>query len=33
MARAIGRFDNIVAQLEKLQKDANQILDAYTDEL
>jgi hypothetical protein len=33
MARAIGRLDTIVAQLEKLQHDANQILDAYTDEL
>jgi hypothetical protein len=32
MAR-VGRLDDIVAQLEKLQKDANQILDAYTDEL
>ena len=33
MARAVGRLDDIVAQLERLQKDANQILDAYTDEL
>jgi len=33
MPRAVGRLDTIVAQLERLQKDANQILDAYTDEL
>jgi hypothetical protein len=33
MPRAVGRLDDIVAQLERLQKDANQILDAYTDEL
>jgi hypothetical protein len=33
MARAVGRLDDIVAQLERLQKDANQILDAYTDKL
>lgn len=33
MPRAVGRLDDIVAQLERLQKDANQIPDAYTDEL
>jgi hypothetical protein len=33
MARAIGRLDDIIAQLEKLHKDADGILDAYVDEL
>jgi hypothetical protein len=33
MARAVGRLDDIVAQLESLQSDANRILNAYTDEL
>ena len=33
MVRAIGRLDTIVAELEKLQQDANQILNAYIDEL
>ncbi len=30
---AMGRLDRIVAELERLQKDADEILDTYTDQL
>ena len=30
---AVGRLDDIIAQLEKLQKDAQEIFDAHVDEL
>jgi hypothetical protein len=32
MPRDVGRLDNIVDQLERLQREADGILDAYTDE-
>jgi hypothetical protein len=32
MPRDVGRLDNILDQLQRLQRDADSILDAYTDE-
>jgi hypothetical protein len=32
MPRDVGRLDSIITKLEELERDANGILDAYTDE-
>ncbi len=33
MTMPMGRLDRIVTELERLQKDADEILDTYTDQL
>jgi hypothetical protein len=33
MSKDVGRLDGIIAQLEGLHREANEVLDVYTDEL